>query len=442
MILFKSIYRLSIRYCIILCFLVAAFSIVFSLIFFRKDNEENLIDLNQYDDKVTFWSNDYHISPIHDLKHLLTPLGVRFIDKSLSGSCSLTDSCAKHLRILSAHNGMNPNKAIRKQFYEYYKNHPLMNRVDAFVCFHPAAMCELFMPFNRTIIVIASTRYELGRFSTDEWNEWNKNLRIIASDPRNIVAANNLYDAEYIRYFTGINATVLSSICDYTRFVYRPNKRNLEYIFIPSHKQIYFNQQFLDELKVSIKKFNAPIIVKPLRQLYKFYRYINLVRHPAIIYLPYQVSLMSIFEQYSMNIPLFFPSLDLLSEWHLKYSVVFDRTWDKALSGVSKNSSAIPGYELNSSVPDPNNEYDLSAIRYWLKFADFYQWPHITYFNSTDDLTLKLMNTNLNFISEQMSEYNRKKKIELLEHWKTILNRISTSSFFLKKKEMKIKKIN
>jgi len=82
---------------------------------------------------------------------------------------------------------MNPNKAIREQFYQYYKNDPLMNRVDVFICFHPAAMCELFMPFNRTIIIIASTRYELGRFSADEWNEWNKNLRIIASDHRYVL---------------------------------------------------------------------------------------------------------------------------------------------------------------------------------------------------------------------------------------------------------------
>ena len=81
---------------------------------------------------------------------------------------------------------MNPSQAIRKKFYEYYKSNSLMKRVDAFVCFHPAAMCELFMPFNRTIIVIASTRYELGRFSADQWNTWNKNLRLIASDPRYI----------------------------------------------------------------------------------------------------------------------------------------------------------------------------------------------------------------------------------------------------------------
>ena len=79
---------------------------------------------------------------------------------------------------------MSSDKALRERFYQAYKNDSTMNLVDAFVCFHPAAMCELFMPFNRTIIVIASTRYELARSSPDDWNQWNQNLRIIASNPR------------------------------------------------------------------------------------------------------------------------------------------------------------------------------------------------------------------------------------------------------------------
>ncbi|CAF3789496.1 unnamed protein product, partial [Adineta steineri] len=87
----------------------------------------------------------------------------------------------------------------------------------------------------------------------------------------------------------------------------------------------------------------------------------------------------------------------------------------------------ISSYDPNSTIPDPNNEYDYSSIRYWLQYADFYQWPYITYFNSTDDLTLKLLNTNLTYISQQMSVYNHRKKLNLLQQWKTILARISTT---------------
>ena len=124
-----------------------------------------------------------------------------------------------------------------------------------------------------------------------------------------------------------------------------------------------------------------------------------------------------------MNIPLFFPSLDLLSKWHLKYRVVGDRTSD-GISGNLKNSSVISGV-LGGDIPDPNNEFDLDAIRYWLQFCDFYQWPHITYFNSIDDLALKLTTTNLEQISQNMKIYNRNLTKHLHEQWRQILDRIS-----------------
>ncbi len=88
------------------------------------------------------------------------------------------------MKVLNRRNGMSPNSADRQRFYEVYKNDSEMNRVNIFMCFHPVSMCELFMPFNRTLIVIASTRYELGRHGKEDWQILNKNLQIIASNPR------------------------------------------------------------------------------------------------------------------------------------------------------------------------------------------------------------------------------------------------------------------
>jgi hypothetical protein len=132
---------------------------------------------------------------------------------------------------------------------------------------------------------------------------------------------------------------------------------------------------------------------------------------------------MSLFEQYRMNIPLFFPSLDLLTEWHYTHCVINERTWD-AVYGNRKNASIIPGV-LGSDIPDPNNEFDRGAIRYWLQFSDFYQWPHITYYNSTDDLVIKLTITNLTQVSENMKIYNANLKRNLLKQWRQILEKIA-----------------
>lgn len=57
----------------------------------------------------------------------------------------------------------------------------------------------------------------------------------------------------------------------------------------------------------SLKHLNASIHVGHLREIYRGrYEYFQLVQHPGIIDVQCQVSLMSLFEQYKMNIPLFF----------------------------------------------------------------------------------------------------------------------------------------
>ena len=53
---------------------------------------------------LTLWSTDFHISPIADLKHLLSRFGVRVIDKSLSGACSSKGTCATDLKVINGGN--------------------------------------------------------------------------------------------------------------------------------------------------------------------------------------------------------------------------------------------------------------------------------------------------------------------------------------------------
>ena len=63
--------------------------------------------------------------------------------------------------VLTKENGLDlgpcPNQ-LRRDFFEAYRDDESMQKVDAFVCQYAAAMCELFMPFNRPLIVIAPTR--------------------------------------------------------------------------------------------------------------------------------------------------------------------------------------------------------------------------------------------------------------------------------------------
>jgi hypothetical protein len=114
----------------------------------------------EYKDLI-LWSSDFHISPIADIKNVMQHFGAQVIDKSLSGHCHLSNTCERDLRVINKMNGINlgncPNQ-LRKQFYHSYIDDPEMNGVSAYICTHAASMCELFMPFNKSLIVIASTR--------------------------------------------------------------------------------------------------------------------------------------------------------------------------------------------------------------------------------------------------------------------------------------------
>jgi hypothetical protein len=73
--------------------------------------------------------------------------------------------------------------------------------------------------------------------------------------------------------------------------------------------------------KQSHSKFGS----KNARRLGGKYSYSDLAKFRGCVYAPYQVSAMSIFEQYRMNMPLFFPTVDLLIKWHKQYHILFEK---------------------------------------------------------------------------------------------------------------------
>ena len=371
---------------------------------------------------LVIWNSDFRVSPIRDLKQLLIPqFGVKIIDKSMSSSCSLVTTCQTDLKVLSRENSESLEPSTVEQFYDHYKNDAELNTVNVFLCIHPVSLCELYARFNRSLIVIATTRYEFGRRDSPErWIELNENLKRWSQDSRNTIAANNRYDAEYIRYFTGLEAIVLPSYCDYTRARYQPVAKK-KFLIGKMHGGEVFQTFFKSSLRESIQRANASIEFAEIREIYPDgYQYTQLAEHPAMIYVPYQVSLMSVFEQYRMGLPLFFPSIQLLVHWQIKYRVVDEINWNNS----PRNQTPING-TLMSTRPDPNKQFDKQSLEYWLNFADFYQFPHIQYFDSFDVLVQKLIKTDFVAVSKRMHVYSSQVKERLMKNWDDILRRAS-----------------
>jgi len=332
--------------------------------------------------------------------------------------------------VLNDTNMFSLDPALIPKFYEAYKNDPVMQSVDAFLCYDPPAICELYEPFNKSLIVIASNRYYITRQTKERWTTWNKNLIRYASNARNVIGANNRYDLEMIRYFIGLEVEWIPSFAGYAMTAYNPSRHG----FLLSKRRVdeRFEFLFLGQFREACKALNRSLPIPELIRIkgrYPRYKYADLAAHQGIIHLPYQVSTMSIFEQYRMNIPLFFPSEELLLKWSVEHWVVKERT----LPWMERDPRpyTFKPHPSQQHVPSPNDNDDAEAMKYWLQFADYYTLPHITYFNSTEHLAVilqSLTSHDLKMISWKMKKFNEQFREELLEKWIKVLQTVAKYS--------------
>ncbi|XP_013407498.1 uncharacterized protein LOC106171609 isoform X2 [Lingula anatina] len=369
---------------------------------------------------MLFYSLGMSIAPVYDVKNTLRPFGVKFVDNSLSENCGAFKSCASSLKVLNRNNTVDLSAEDAERFFQAYKEDYLFTQVDAFVCTDPVSVCEAFVKFNKSLLIMTSTRYEKGRTSPIRWRQWNKRLLTLANDPTNVIAATSKYDVEYMKYFLGTEALLLEPSCAYLKYKYNPKKNQFLLGPILSDE---FRSFFRQELNFAMNKtkVNVEIEYMPYSSLFKAGSHRRISEYKGIIHIPFDVTSMYQTEQYRMNIPLFFPSLDLLIKWHLKYQLLQQRTL-AGQEGRSAKASAIPGV---MDVPDPNDDtYDV-ALRHWLQYADYYQWPYVILFESLDDLVEKLERVDLAETSREMMTYNTYLKEQLLDKWKRVLTRLA-----------------
>ena len=160
-------------------------------------------------------------------------------------------------------------------------------------------------------------------------------------------------------------------------------------------------------------------------QLYPHFEYTDLASHPAIVLLPYQVSTMGLFEYYRMNIPIFAPSPKLLARWQVKYRIMSELSWDMVFNkGRGKGGSVLPKATNVHYEYDPNNVLSEDAVEYWVKWADFYQWPHITVYEDFDDLTRKVKEADLMGTTGKMKVENENFRTRIMDDWRRVFHRM------------------
>lgn len=349
---------------------------------------------------IKLFNLDLHISVIKDIQYILKDLyqdKVEVINWSLSGHSWVFNESSISPDIINANTWRNIDKIMINNFVNKYQD--FLSTFDGFIVTHTPVFCLLYETFNKPIILINSCRYEQPfswNNNIEMWNYLNIKLKKMYDKNQLIAVSNNKADAEYLKNGTGIESIIIPSLCLYTNAKY-----------LPVNNKFIINNNFnINENENIINKSSC---------LNNGYSWKDLYSYKGIIHIPYEISTMSIFEQYSANIPLFFPSKE--------YLISLIKNNDYKIQSRYNKMFGNNNYPNNLELCLNDNNW----LDFWINNADYYDednMKYIIYFDNNEHLYQLVKNIDTNNISEKMKEHNILRKNNVYINWKNIFDKI------------------
>ncbi len=305
--------------------------------------------------KLRFFNLDLHISVIQDVKNILGHLYGPVIDItnwSISGHTWVFKQSPTSVDVINAQTWFNITPAMVAEFQARYDS--FLAGFDGFIVTHTPVFCMLYEKYGKPIIMVNSCRYEQPFSRSGAIKSWiwlNQGLARMASKGQLVAISNNKADAEYLRLGTGVISRVIPSLCDYTCASYNPSKS----VFVCYGERGLFPP--------------SPLLVERPRD---GYTWSELYSYRGIVHVPYEISTMSLFEQYSAGVPLWLPSRRFYSEC----------IRDGCMKLISVYGRAYPAPLKETCAAD-----------FWLDRADFYDsenFRYVRFYDSPADLLAQL----------------------------------------------------
>jgi hypothetical protein len=143
----------------------------------------------------------------------------------------------------------------------------------------------------------------------------------------------------------------------------------------------------------------------------------------GIVSVPYNASIMSLFEQSTAGVPHFMPSHPFLTELHRRHHR------DGVMSQLSyaQYEGLPPGSIVPADGRDPNRWDDTDVMMDWARLSDFYDpetMPHVVQFDSFEHLRHLLETTNLEAVSRRMLAHAATRRAAVVAAWRDVLSRL------------------
>ncbi len=286
---------------------------------------------------------DLHISVIADFKTACPEVEV--VDWSLSGHSWVMHRQPDFPHVINPNTWRNLDSGMIIRFQQKYDR--FLRQFDGFIVGYASCFAMLYERYNKPIIMLNAVRYDVPFCQTRNFQmiqNYNECLLRLHQTNKLIIVSNNKADQLYLLRGCGLQSKYIPSLCDYTHVKYAPTKSTFlcYHGTVPDHP-----------------------LVTPKSQLRHPHDWKDLTEFKGIISFPYEVSLMSLFEQFTMGLPLFFPS--------------------KSFWKANPNIQSISAYWGQM----PGQFYELTDLSNWIELADMYdtfQSPNTYYFDSFDHL--------------------------------------------------------
>ena len=336
---------------------------------------------------LRFFNLDLHISVIEDFKDICARLfgdRIEITNWSISGHNWVFGKPSPSVEIITAQTWHQISPAMISAFQTRYGE--MLKTYDGFVVTHTPVFALLYEPYGKPIVMINSCRYEQPYCWTrnvDAWKDLNTRLRVMADRGQLIAVSNNKADQEYLWRGAGIVSQHIPSLCLYTQIT--------DAVPVRREAVVYGDRGFFPACDL--------LVEKPKNG----YSWSDLYEFKAIVHVPYEMSTMSLFEQYSAGMPLFLPTAAFY--------------W-KCIQDGSMRLGSI----YTQTCPEELTE-TLRDAGFWLSRADYYDSENfrgVYFYESREDLVAKIAAFD-DVGRDERRAWIRKRRETVLGDWSALL---------------------
>ena len=327
-------------------------------------------------DPADVFNLDLHIAVVGDVGVELDRRGVSLTSWCLSAHAWVFDRSVEPVAFVNERTWFSFGPRMVRRFQRAYGS--ALESFRGYLATYPPCFALLYRGLGKPTLAVAATRYEWPFTRNAQLWDWlDEGLREGVAEGWLTLAANNRADADYVANYTGLKPAYIPSGCAYIAPTYTGRLRPAVVAAASERLAAEICQELRQE-------------AVPLRTaLGRRYTWAQLYDHRAIVLIPYNVSIMSLFEHYSACAPVYVPDRTFLK--HLMATHPREVLSSLSFSQVIQQPAAKRG------ARDLNDLRDGDVVDWYLDRADFYDadwmpqlrlfesWSHLDHLLATDD---------------------------------------------------------